>query len=75
MADITYIRLGTEFGYLAGVLDAFSRKVIGRALNRMLEAARTVAAMQLAPGRRKPAPGEGGAPHLIHCVSAAAVGS
>ncbi len=33
-ADITYIRLETEFVYLAVVLDAFSRRVIGWALDR-----------------------------------------
>jgi putative transposase len=36
IADITYIRLQTEFVYLAVVLDAFSRRVIGWALNRSL---------------------------------------
>ncbi len=34
VADITYIRLRTEFVYLAVVLDAFSRRVIGWALGR-----------------------------------------
>ncbi len=38
IADITYIRLRTEFVYLAVVLDAFSRRVIGWALGRTLEA-------------------------------------
>jgi hypothetical protein len=38
VADITYIRLETEFVYLAVILDAFSRKVIGWALDRTLEA-------------------------------------
>ncbi|HKE25250.1 MAG TPA: IS3 family transposase, partial [Bryobacteraceae bacterium] len=38
VADITYIRLRTEFVYLAVVLDAFSRRVIGWALGRTLEA-------------------------------------
>jgi putative transposase len=36
VADITYIRLRTEFVYLAVVLDAFSRRVIGWALGRTL---------------------------------------
>jgi len=36
IADITYIRLETEFVYLAVVLDAFSRKVVGWALDRTL---------------------------------------
>jgi putative transposase len=38
IADITYIRLRTEFVYLAVVLDAFSRRVIGWALGRTMEA-------------------------------------
>jgi putative transposase len=37
VADITYIRLETEFVYLAVVLDAYSRRVIGWALDRTLE--------------------------------------
>jgi putative transposase len=37
VADITYIRLETEFVYLAVVLDAYSRRVIGWALDRSLE--------------------------------------
>ena len=37
IADITYIRLETEFVYLAVVLDAYSRRVIGWALGRTLE--------------------------------------
>jgi putative transposase len=36
VADITYIRLETEFVYLAVVLDAFSRRVIGWSLDRTL---------------------------------------
>jgi transposase InsO family protein len=38
VADITYIRLKTEFVYLAVVIDAFSRKVVGCALDRTLQA-------------------------------------
>jgi putative transposase len=48
VADITYIRLESEFVYLAVVLDAFSRRVIGWALDRTLEAQLTVAALQMA---------------------------
>ena len=47
-ADITYIRLETEFVYLAVVLDAFARRVIGWALDRTLEAKLTVAALMAA---------------------------
>ena len=36
VADITYIRLKTEFVYLAVILDSFSRKVVGWALEKTL---------------------------------------
>jgi putative transposase len=48
VADITYIRLRTEFVYLAVVLEAFSRRVIGWALGRTLEAELAVAALRMA---------------------------
>ena len=57
IADITYIRLRTEFVYLAVVLDAFSRRVIGWALGRTLEAKLAVAALRMAIDQRKPAAG------------------
>jgi len=57
IADITYIRLRTEFVYLAVVLDAFSRRVIGWALGRTLEAELAVAALRMALIERQPSPG------------------
>ena len=48
IADITYIRLETEFVYLAVILDAFSRRVIGWALDRTMEAKLTIAALRMA---------------------------
>jgi transposase InsO family protein len=57
IADITYIRLRAEFVYLAVVLDAFSRRVIGWALGRTLEASLAVAALRMALMGRKPPPG------------------
>jgi putative transposase len=57
VADITYIRLETEFVYLAVVLDAYSRRVIGWALDRTLETALPLAALQMALQQRSPAPG------------------
>jgi putative transposase len=57
VADITYIRLETEFVYLAVVLDAYSRKVVGWALDRTLEATLTVEALRMALDRRKPSAG------------------
>lgn len=57
LADITYIRLRTEFVFLAVVIDRFSRKVIGWALDRTLAARVAVAALQQAIDRRQPPPG------------------
>lgn len=56
-ADITYVRLETEFVYLAVVLDAFSRKVVGWALGHTLEATLAIEALQMALKTRKPAAG------------------
>jgi len=57
VADITYIRLRVEFVYLAVILDAFSRRVIGWALGRTLEAGLATAALEMALADRKPQPG------------------
>ena len=57
VADITYIRLPTEFVFLAVVIDRFSRKAIGWALDRTLAARLPLAALRLAITRRQPPPG------------------
>ncbi len=57
VADLTYIRLELEFVYLAVILDAFSRRVIGWALDRMLDAALALQALRRALLERRPAPG------------------
>lgn len=57
IADITYIRLEVEFIYLAVVLDAFSRRVIGWALERHLEDDLPIAALEMALRRRRPPAG------------------
>ncbi|MHB8412232.1 MAG: IS3 family transposase [Candidatus Acidiferrales bacterium] len=57
VADITYIRLKTEFVYLAVILDAFSRKVVGWSLDRTLAARLTVAALEQALVSRQPKAG------------------
>ena len=54
VADITYVRLPEEFAYLAVVLDAFSRRVIGWALDTHLQASLAIAALHMAH-RRAPA--------------------
>lgn len=59
-ADITYIRLPLGFCYLAAILDLYSRKVIGWALDEHLEARLAVQALEMALRKRKPPSG------LIH---------
>ena len=48
VSDITYIRLREQFVYLAVILDAYSRKVIGWALGETLEAGLAVSALERA---------------------------
>ncbi|MGH9580078.1 MAG: IS3 family transposase [Terriglobales bacterium] len=57
VADITYIRLRDEFVFLAVILDAYSRRVIGWALDGTLEDALTLAALRMALARRIVQPG------------------
>jgi putative transposase len=57
VADITYIRLAEEFLYLAVVLDAFSRRVLGWSLGERLDAGLAVAALRQAIDLRQPAAG------------------
>jgi transposase InsO family protein len=57
VADITYIRLKEEFAYLAIVLDAFSRRVVGWALQTHLQASLATDALTMAIAARRPAPG------------------
>ncbi len=52
VADITYVRLPREFIYLAVILDVFSRRCVGWALGRHLDATLTVAALQHALAER-----------------------
>lgn len=57
VADITYIRLKAEFVYLAVILDGYSRKVVGWALERTLATRLTKAALEQAIAERQPPPG------------------
>jgi putative transposase len=57
VADLTYIRLELEFVYLAVILDAFSRRVIGWALDCQLDTELTLQALRRALAQRGPAPG------------------
>src|SRR6266852_2939890 len=61
VADITYVRLAEEFAFLAVLLDAFSRRVIGWALDIHLRASLATTALQMAIAARRPTPGS-----LIH---------
>jgi putative transposase len=60
VADLTYIRLPTAFCYLAAILDAFSRRVVGWELSRRIDADLSLAALDHAIRARQPPPG------LIH---------
>jgi putative transposase len=57
LSDITYIRIRTGFVYLAAILDAYSRKVIGYAVSTALDTSLTLEALKMAIERRKPGPG------------------
>ena len=57
IADITYIRLRDEFVYVAVILDAYSRRVIGWALDRTMEDQLTLSALAMALSRRVVEPG------------------
>ncbi len=57
VADITYIRLKIEFVYLAVILDAFSRRVVGWSLDRTLTTRISMAALEQAIAVRQPLPG------------------
>jgi putative transposase len=60
VADITYVRLGEAHVYLAVVIDAYSRKVVGWALEDYIDARLPIAALNMAIEARNPPPG------LIH---------
>lgn len=57
VADLTYIRLREQFLYLAVILDAFSRRVVGWALDDSLQVPLALAALRKALELRRPAPG------------------
>lgn len=57
VADITYIRILTAFVYLAVILDAFSRKVVGWAISLKIDTELTRAALRMAIETRRPPEG------------------
>jgi putative transposase len=56
-ADLTYIRIVNGFVYLAVILDLFSRKVIGWAISKQIDAELALAALKQAIQQRQPPPG------------------
>ena len=56
LSDITYIRIRTGFVYLAAILDAYSRKVIGYTISTRLDTALTLEALKMAIAQRQPGP-------------------
>jgi putative transposase len=61
VADITYVHLAEAFAYLAIILDAFSRRVVGWALDGHLRAELVIGALEMALAARRPRPGS-----LVH---------
>ncbi len=57
VADITYVASGEGFLYLAFILDVYSRRIVGWAMESHLRTKLVVDALQMAVWRRKPAPG------------------
>ena len=57
VADLTYVAIPRGFVYLAAILDAWSRKVVGYAISRSMDARIAVAALKAAIGNRNPATG------------------
>lgn len=53
-SDLTYIRIENGFVYLAVILDLFSRKVIGWAISKRMDASLVLDALQMAIKRRNP---------------------
>lgn len=59
VADLTYSRLTTGFVYLAVILDAWSRRVVGYAISHLLDARLCLAALEAALEERRPVPHQG----------------
>lgn len=57
VSDITYIRISREFVYLAVILDAWSRRVVGYAVSRQIDVRLTLAALRAAIAHRQPPAG------------------
>ncbi|UXC92644.1 IS3 family transposase [Sphingobium sp. RSMS] len=60
VADLTYVAIASGFAYVAIILDAWSRRVVGYAIGRSIDARLAIAALETAIASRQPSPG------LIH---------
>lgn len=60
LADITYIRTGEGWLYLAAILDLYSRLIVGWSMSSRMTKKLVLDALAMAVGRRRPGPG------LIH---------
>jgi putative transposase len=57
VADITYVAITGGFIYVAVIIDAWSRRVVGYAIGRSIDVRLTLAALRAAVDQRRPAPG------------------
>jgi putative transposase len=57
VADITYVAVAVGFVYVAVIMDAWSRRIIGYAISRRIDARLTLAALGAAIALRQPPPG------------------
>ena len=57
VADITYVTIVGGFVYVAVILDAWSRRVVGHAISRSIDARLALAALSVAIEKRQPPPG------------------
>ena len=57
VADLTYVAIQAGFVYIAVILDAWSRKVVGYAIARSIDVRLTLAALRSAIDKRRPPPG------------------
>ena len=57
VADLTYVAIASGFAYVAVILDAWSRRVVGYAIGRSIDARLALAALETAIASRQPSPG------------------
>ncbi|MBK5927281.1 hypothetical protein CCR87_08010 [Rhodobaculum claviforme] len=57
VADLTYVAIAAGFAYVALIMDAWSRRVVGHAIGRRIDARLAVEALRMAIALRRPLPG------------------